>query len=546
MANACGKTERLWLQEENEDLRARLTAGEQRDDETPAREIAKEAGGEGQEVLSLSEQRFRILAENMPHFVWEADPKGRPRYANRRFLEYTGLTLGQAQAGGWLEVQHPENAPRVAAAWRSAVQDGTGYDLETRFREAASGEYRWFRIEGSPVRDGGGRIICWVGTCTDIDQAKRAEENLVKVASFPLLNPNPIIEADLQGNVSFVNPAAERIFPDIAQAGPQHPFLANWSELAGACGRQSHEMPAREVRVGDRWYHQTVYYSQTTRSIRIYALDITGRKRTEHALHDAREGLEVKVRERTAELARAHATVQAERQRLHDVLNMLPAYVVLLAPDYHVPFANRFFEDRFGTSQGRHCYEYLFHRTEPCDPCESYEVLKTQSPHRWEWTGPDGRIYDIYDFPFTDADGSPLVLEMGIDITDRKRADAALKEINETLEHRVAERTAELTALKDRLATDLAAMTRLHEISTRFVQESDVPSLLEQTLAAAIEFTSADMGCIQLLNPLSGRLEVVAHRGCEPALVDCLDRAESRQDPAAAPGCRPNASYSKM
>jgi signal transduction histidine kinase len=107
---------------------------------------------------------------------------------------------------------------------------------------------------------------------------------------------------------------------------------------------------------------------------------------------------------------------------------MLPAYLVLLTPDYHVPFANRFFRERFGESHGKRCFEYLFDRSEPCENCETYTVLKTNSPYHWEWIGPDGRIYDVFDFPFTDADGSPLILEMGIDITERKRAEEALKE----------------------------------------------------------------------------------------------------------------------
>jgi PAS domain S-box-containing protein len=53
--------------------------------------------------------------------------------------------------------------------------------------------------------------------------------------------------------------------------------------------------------------------------------------------------------------------------------------------------------------------------------------MKTNAPHHWEWTGPDGHIYDIYDFPFTDTDGSPLIMEMGIDITKRKKAEEALQ-----------------------------------------------------------------------------------------------------------------------
>lgn len=159
------------------------------------------------------------------------------------------------------------------------------------------------------------------------------------------------------------------------------------------------------------------------------------------ALAAALGELEIRVKERTAELEKANSAleeeiaehkeaeeaVKAERQRFNDVLETLPAYLVLLTPDYHVPFANRFFRERFGESHGRPCFEYLFGRSEPCEICETYTVLKTKEPHRWEWTGPDGRNYDIFDFPFTDTDGSALIMEMGIDITERKRAEETLR-----------------------------------------------------------------------------------------------------------------------
>jgi PAS domain S-box-containing protein len=207
------------------------------------------------------------------------------------------------------------------------------------------------------------------------------------------------------------------------------------------------------------------------------SLDITERKEIEEILQKAYDQLEIRVQERTRELANVNRSLEneiaehkktqeviaIERQRFNDVLNMLPAYVVLLSPDYYVPFANRFFEERFGKSEGKRCYEYLFHRNEPCENCESFKVLKTKSPHHWEWLGPDGHNYDIFDFPFTDTDGSPLIMEMGIDITIQKQAQGALLKAHDELERRVQERTSELAKTNKLFEGEIAERKQAEE-----------------------------------------------------------------------------------
>ena len=140
-----------------------------------------------------------------------------------------------------------------------------------------------------------------------------------------------------------------------------------------------------------------------------------------------------KLENETHRHQRLEEVFQAERQKLYAVLDTLPAYVVLLAPDYSVPFANREFISRFGAPAGRKCYEFLFGRTSPCPDCETYKALQTNAPHEWQWTGPDGRDYQIYDFPFPDLDGSTLILEMGVDVTDLKEKETEIKRANRAL-----------------------------------------------------------------------------------------------------------------
>jgi len=142
---------------------------------------------------------IQTLAEALPHIVWTADARGDVNYFNRRWTEYTGLTIAQTRRHGWERVLHPDDRPVIIRRWREAVRIGESYEIEYRFRRASDGTYRWHLGRALLVAAGAEAPVTWLGTCTDIEDVKRLQvelqeavhlrENFVSVASHELRTP---------------------------------------------------------------------------------------------------------------------------------------------------------------------------------------------------------------------------------------------------------------------------------------------------------------------------------------------------------------------
>ena len=207
---------------------------------------------------------FRLMAELMPQLVWSTTPDGYHDWFNARWYAYTGMPRPEAPGGehevpqgwSWKDYLHADDVARAQAAWSHALATGSPYEVEYRFREAATGAYRWFIGRAMPMRDADGRIVRWFGTCTDIDDAKQGE-----LALGVLADAGVAIAAALDAEAAPApRPLARlRALPRPALAAAAVATLAvNALAIAWSTGRFSAERPGevdpgrfRTVRIAD-------------------------------------------------------------------------------------------------------------------------------------------------------------------------------------------------------------------------------------------------------------------------------------------------------
>ncbi len=114
-----------------------------------------------------------------------------------------------------------------------------------------------------------------------IEERKKAEAEISHLASFPELNPSPVLELDAQGKITYINPAARRLFPDLSTLGIRHPLLAGWQTTVSELQSHKTRIITRDINFGDYWYELTTAYVALIKSYRVYGQNITERKKVE-------------------------------------------------------------------------------------------------------------------------------------------------------------------------------------------------------------------------------------------------------------------------
>ena len=132
-----------------------------------------------QEILVKSEQKFRLLADSMPQFIWTGDGEGNLNYFNQAVYDYSGLSTEDVIESGWLQIVHPDDREENIKTWTKSVGEGIDFLFEHRFKKA-DGQYRWQLSRAIPQRNAVGKIQMWVGTSTDIQEQKEFVSELEK------------------------------------------------------------------------------------------------------------------------------------------------------------------------------------------------------------------------------------------------------------------------------------------------------------------------------------------------------------------------------
>jgi len=357
--------------------------------------------------LILTQTNLSALIENADGSIWSVDAHYGLILGNQMFHRNVSAPLGRRLEKGE-SVLLPCFPPQAIAEWKGyydrALQgESFSVETQTRFREIP----RYIEYRFSPLReeDGGIRGVTVFGR--DVTDRKQAEKEISRLARFPSENPNPILRVSHNGRLLYANkPSAALLQLWNCREGESLP--QEWAErisVSAASGETSHI----DVNCGDKVFSMMFVPVVGEDYVNLYATDITERKQVEEAL-------------------------RASEDKFRQAFNTSPvALSISRLKGGEFVSINRSFEQMSGYSEaeiiGKTALEiHLWknpqtHKDLLKELREKGEVIDYETPILTR----SGEIYCLTSASLIEINGEPHVLTLAVDITERKRAEDALR-----------------------------------------------------------------------------------------------------------------------
>jgi PAS domain S-box-containing protein len=398
-----------------------------------------------------SELTFRQMVDGIAALFAVLTPDGAVEDVNAQVLDYFGKTLEELKGWASSDAVHPDDLPHVAAVMGRSIETGEPYDVELRQRRA-DGAYRWFHVQGLPVRDAQGCVVRWCILQTDIDERRHAEEALRErerelrqlIDSVPAM----IAVAGADGHRQYVNKRAidyldttHEGFREGAMAivHPDDRELLKGEWLRCNTSGQPMDLVHRVRRVDGvyRWVHVRgePLLDEAGRIVRWYYVftDVDDQRKAEEALRQS-------------------------EQHLRLLVETIPALVARTTPEGRLDYVNRRAAEYVGKGLG----ELDIHAVHPDDRYSRMRkwrhALRTGEP--WEDTyrlqRADGEYRWFYERsePLSDRDDRVVCwYSVSFDINDSREIEDALRSTRQKLS--VARQIATVAELSASIAHEI-------------------------------------------------------------------------------------------
>jgi PAS domain S-box-containing protein len=392
---------------------------------------------------SLEKEKFGLNIEDLLIVLVKADET--IAVINQKGCELLEYTCVEVLGKNWFDIFVPEiNREDQRLSFRQLI-NGTLHKghFETMVLSRSGKELiiNWHLL---PVKNSQGKVESLLFSGWEVTERKRMQDRYIVLASFPAFNPNPIIELDFDGNITYTNPATKKVFPHLEKAGLNQPFFADWEKIVpGFTGKLSTEyVYVREIKLEEHWYLQQFTFIPIGPKIRIYAVNIDEKKKTEEALKASEE----KFRSLFENMLNGYAYCKM----LYDKRGQPDDFLYLEINDAFETLTGLKRENVLGKKVSEIIPES---RQSNPEVFEIYgRVVRTGKPERFETlVKPVGIWFDISVY----SPKKDYFVTIFDNITKRKELERELQSYNQRLEDVVAQRTAEYAQANKRLTKEI-------------------------------------------------------------------------------------------